>query len=43
MQVPQHVVRAKSFGGLYHEIFNAVDPTPVLEYLDAWLEERSPS
>lgn len=43
MQAPQHVVRAKSFGGLYHEIFNAVDPTPVLEYLDAWLEERSPS
>ena len=43
MQAPPHVVRAKSFGGLYHEIFNAADPAPVYEYLDEWLEERSPS
>ncbi len=43
MQAPQHVVRAKSFGGLYHEIFNAVDPAPVYATLDEWLEERAPS
>jgi len=43
MQAPQHVVRAKSFGSLYHEIFNAVDPAPVLAALDEWLEERAPS
>ncbi len=43
MQAPPHVVRAKSFGGLYHEIFNAVDPAPVFAYLDEWLEERAPS
>lgn len=42
LQAPQHVVRSKSFPGLYHEIFNERHPEPVLDALDAWLEERYP-
>ena len=42
LQAPQHVVKSKSFPGLYHEIFNERHPEPVLDALDAWLEERYP-
>ena len=35
-------IRSKSFAGFYHEIFNERHPEPVLETLDAWLEERYP-
>ena len=42
LQAPQHLVKSKSFPGLYHEIFNERHPEPVLAALDAWLEERYP-
>jgi len=42
LQAPQHLVKCKSFPGLYHEIFNERHPEPVLAALDTWLEERYP-
>lgn len=41
--VPAHLLRAKGFSGLYHEIFNELHPEPVYEALDEWLEERFPT
>ncbi|MCC7003826.1 MAG: lysophospholipase [Gemmatimonadaceae bacterium] len=35
---PPSVVRAQRFDGLYHEIFNERDATPVFAALDAWLD-----
>ncbi|MFN0099179.1 MAG: lysophospholipase [Gemmatimonadaceae bacterium] len=39
---PPAVVRAQRFDGLYHEIFNERDATPVFAALDAWLERFPP-
>lgn len=36
---PPAVVRAQRFDGLYHEILNERDATPVFAALDAWLEQ----
>jgi alpha-beta hydrolase superfamily lysophospholipase len=33
-------VTAKRFDGLYHELFNEVDPAPVFETLRVWLDAR---
>lgn len=35
---PPGMVTAREFTGLYHEIFNEADPTPVLESLHSWLD-----
>jgi alpha-beta hydrolase superfamily lysophospholipase len=37
---PRAVVTAHCFDGLSHEIFNELDPRPVLERLRQWLDER---
>jgi alpha-beta hydrolase superfamily lysophospholipase len=37
---PPHVVTARCFGGMYHEIFNEPDAEPVFETLRQWLDER---
>jgi alpha-beta hydrolase superfamily lysophospholipase len=37
---PRAVVTAHCFEGLSHEIFNELDPRPVLERLRQWLDER---
>jgi alpha-beta hydrolase superfamily lysophospholipase len=37
---PSSVVTARCFDGLYHEIFNEVDPQPVFDTLRGWLDER---
>jgi alpha-beta hydrolase superfamily lysophospholipase len=34
------VVTAQCFEGLFHEIFNELDPEPVFDVLEAWLEAR---
>lgn len=40
---PSRWVQARCFDGLYHEIFNEADTTPVLQTLQAWLEARAPA
>lgn len=37
---PPDVVRSRCFDGLYHEIFNELDPEPVFDTLRGWLDER---
>ena len=37
---PAAALRAKCFAGLYHEIFNERDATPVFAALDEWLDPR---
>jgi len=40
---PRAVVESQGFEGLYHEIFNELDPVPVLQRLRHWLELRFPA
>ena len=35
---PKEIVHARCFDGLYHEIFNEMDPTPVFAELRGWLD-----
>ena len=37
---PAQVVTVRCFDGLFHEIFNELDPEPVFETLRQWLDER---
>ena len=37
---PASVVTSRCFDGLYHEIFNEVDPRPVFDTLQDWLDQR---
>ena len=39
---PPAVVRAHKFDGLYHEILNELDASPVFAILDDWLDQRFP-
>lgn len=38
--VTSGMVTARCFEGLYHEIFNEIEPEPVLDTLKAWLDAR---
>lgn len=40
---PPQWVRSRGFEGLFHEIFNEADPSPVYAELRAWLDERFPA
>jgi alpha-beta hydrolase superfamily lysophospholipase len=40
---PSQQVRSHCFDGLFHEIFNEADPSPVYAELGAWLDERFPA
>ena len=37
---PRHVVTAKCFDGLFHELFHELDPEPVYRTLRQWLDVR---
>jgi alpha-beta hydrolase superfamily lysophospholipase len=37
---PKQVVSSRCFDGLYHEIFNELDPEPVFAELKTWLDAR---
>lgn len=39
---PRELVSSHCFDGLYHEIFNEADPSPVYAELKAWLDTRAP-
>lgn len=41
-QAPAQVVSSHCFEGLYHEIFNELDPVPVMQLLRHWLDRRFP-
>jgi alpha-beta hydrolase superfamily lysophospholipase len=40
---PPQSVRSRGFEGLFHELFNEADPSPVYAELRAWLDERFPA
>ena len=40
---PSAVVHSRCFDGLYHELFNESDPSPVYAVLRAWLDVRAPA
>jgi alpha-beta hydrolase superfamily lysophospholipase len=40
---PSRFVHARCFDGLYHEIFNEADTTPVVQTLHAWLDRLVPA
>lgn len=40
---PSQQVHSHCFDGLFHEIFNEADPSPVYAELGAWLDERFPA
>lgn len=40
---PRDKVRSRCFEGLYHEIFNEADPSPVYAELKAWLDIHTPA
>lgn len=39
---PPALVRSRCFDGLFHELFNEADPSPVYAELRAWLDTRAP-
>ncbi|HEX2545777.1 MAG TPA: alpha/beta hydrolase [Ramlibacter sp.] len=39
---PAPVVQARCFDGMYHEIFNELDPQPVYGCFKGWLDQRFP-
>jgi len=42
-RAPRDKVRSRCFDGLYHEIFNEADPSPVYAELGAWLDIHTPA
>ncbi|WP_119963950.1 alpha/beta hydrolase [Simplicispira lacusdiani] len=40
---PDSVVQSRCFEGLYHELFNEQDATPVFEVLQRWLDHHVPA